>query len=87
MENVRLHDLRHSAATRLLAAGVPVRTVSGRLGRANAATPLGVYARFVNESDWDATATLGALVSKRWGPTPSNTRSGRTSGRANSGAV
>lgn len=27
--HVRLHDLRHFAATRLLAAGVPVRTVSG----------------------------------------------------------
>jgi len=59
---VRLHDLRHFAATRLLAAGVPVRTVSGRLGHANAATTLGVYAHFVEESDRDAAATLGALV-------------------------
>jgi len=33
---VRLHDLRHAHATQLLAAGVPVRTVSGRLGHANA---------------------------------------------------
>ena len=33
-----LHDLRHLHATQLLAAGVPVRTVSGRLGHANAAT-------------------------------------------------
>lgn len=29
---VRLHDLRHDAATRLLAAGIDVRTVAGRLG-------------------------------------------------------
>ncbi len=40
---VRLHDLRHFAATRLLAAGVPVNTVAGRLGHANAATTLNVY--------------------------------------------
>jgi len=51
MDGLRLHDLRHFAATRLLAAGVPVRTVSGRLGHANAATTLGVYAHFLAESD------------------------------------
>jgi integrase len=54
--------LRHFAATRLLAAGVPVRTVSGRLGHANAATTLGVYAHFLEESDRDAAQTLGALL-------------------------
>jgi integrase len=65
LDGVRLHDLRHFAATRLLAAGVPVRTVSGRLGHANAATTLGVYAHFVEESDRDAAATLGALLKAR----------------------
>ena len=30
LDGVRLHDLRHVHATQLLAAGVPVRTVSGR---------------------------------------------------------
>jgi integrase len=39
-DSVRLHDLRHFTATRLLSEGVPVRTVSGRLGHANAATTL-----------------------------------------------
>ena len=42
LKGVRLHDLRHLHATQLLAAGVPVRTVSGRLGHANAATTLNV---------------------------------------------
>jgi len=41
--NMRLHDLRHFAATRLIAEGVPVRTVSGRLGHANPSTTLSVY--------------------------------------------
>jgi integrase len=62
LPSVRLHDLRHFAATRLLAAGVPVRTVSGRLGHANASTTLGVYAHFVEESDREAAAKLGALL-------------------------
>lgn len=65
LDGVRLHDLRHFAATRLLAAGVPVRTVSGRLGHANAATTLGVYAHFVEESDRDAAEKLGALLDER----------------------
>src|SRR5690606_16923615 len=42
LAGVRFHDLRHLHATQLLAAGVPVRTVSGRLGHANAATTLNV---------------------------------------------
>jgi integrase len=62
LTGVRLHDLRHFAATRLLAAGVPVRTVSGRLGHANAATTLGVYAHFVEESDREAADALGAVL-------------------------
>jgi len=62
MRQMRLHDFRHFAATRLLAAGVPVRTVSGRLGHANAATTLGVYAHFIEASDRDAANKLGALV-------------------------
>jgi len=70
LTSVRLHDLRHFAATRLLATGVPVRTVSGRLGHANAATTLGVYAHFVEESDREAAATLGALIAIPVTPPP-----------------
>ena len=62
LDTVRLHDLRHFAATRMLAAGVSVRTVSGRLGHANAATTLGVYAHFVEEADREAAEKLGALL-------------------------
>jgi integrase len=59
---VRFHDLRHFAATRLLSAGVDVRTVSGRLGHANAATTLGVYAHFLESSDQAAAVILGDLL-------------------------
>jgi integrase len=59
---VRFHDLRHFAATRLLSAGVDVRTVSGRLGHANAATTLGVYAHFLESSDQAAALILGDLL-------------------------
>ena len=60
----RLHDLRHFTATSLLAAGVPIRTVSGRLGHANAATTLGVYAHFLETSDQAAAAVMGQALAR-----------------------
>jgi integrase len=63
-EEIRLHDLRHFAATRLIAAGVPVRTVSGRLGHANPSTTLSVYSHFVEASDQEAANVMGLLVTK-----------------------
>jgi integrase len=62
-DNVRLHDLRHFTATRLMAAGVPVRTVSGRLGHANPSTTLSVYSHFVEASDQVAAVVMGDLLS------------------------
>ncbi|MEO8695417.1 MAG: site-specific integrase, partial [Acidimicrobiales bacterium] len=54
LEDVRLHDLRHFVATRMLADGVAVPTVSGCLGHASSATTLNVYAHFLAASDRDA---------------------------------
>ena len=51
LEHVRLHDLRHLHASRLLALGIDVRTVAGRPGHANAATTLKVYAHFQKVAD------------------------------------
>jgi integrase len=62
INGVRLHDLRHFSASRLLGAGVPVKTVSGRLGHANAATTLNVYAHFLENSDVEAAKVLGGLL-------------------------
>ena len=58
---VRLHDLRHYVATRLLTAGGDVRTVAGRLGHRNPSTTLNVYAHFVPESDQEAADALGQI--------------------------
>ena len=48
---VRFHDLRHFSATRLIAAGVDVRTVAGRLGHANPSTTLRVYSHTLEQRD------------------------------------
>jgi len=55
----RLHDLRHYAATQLIAAGVDVRTVSGRIGHAGGgATTLRVYTHFQAAADRRAAELL-----------------------------
>ena len=59
LPGVRLHDLRHFVATSMLAAGVPVSTVSGRLGHANSATTLNVYSHSLAASDRQAAVALG----------------------------
>lgn len=59
---VRLHDLRHFAATQLLDAGVPVKTVSGRLGHARPATTLNVYAHFIPSTAGVAAELMGKLL-------------------------
>ncbi len=64
---VRLHDLRHFTATQMLASGVPVKTVAGRLGHANAATTLNVYAHVLESSDAEAAHLLGDLLKDHGG--------------------
>jgi integrase len=43
LPTIRLHDLRHTHATLLLAAGVPVKVVSERLGHSTPAFTMTVY--------------------------------------------
>ncbi len=62
IDGVRLHDLRHFTATQMLASGVPVKTVAGRLGHANAATTLNVYAHALESSDAEAARLLGNIL-------------------------
>lgn len=69
LRSVRFHDLRHFAASQLLAAGVDVRTVAGRLGHSNPAVTLEVYGHFMPAADRNAAAALGDIVSSATLPT------------------
>ncbi len=60
--DLTLHDLRHFAATTMIAGGIDVRTVAGRLGHADPAVTLKVYASFVQARDRQAADLLGGLV-------------------------
>lgn len=59
----RLHDLRHFMATEMLAAGVPIVTVSQRLSHARVFTTLNVYAHSVPGGDGRAAETLAGILS------------------------
>ncbi len=59
--NVRLHDLRHFVATRMLSDGVPVATVSKRLGHARTSTTLDRYTHWMPQQDQDAADRLDGL--------------------------
>lgn len=59
---IRLHDLRHSHATLLLAAGVPIKVVSERLGHATIALTLDTYAHVLPAMDREAAERFGELL-------------------------
>jgi integrase len=59
---IRLHDLRHTSATLLLLAGVPVHVVAARLGHSDPAITLRTYSHLLPTSGKDAAARLGAAL-------------------------
>ena len=61
----RLHDLRHWSATVAIGQGHDVRTVAGRLGHANPAMTLRVYAHAFAAADHSVAAGLGDLLKER----------------------
>ncbi|GAA4893789.1 hypothetical protein GCM10023203_54990 [Actinomycetospora straminea] len=63
LRSTRLHSLRHYSATELVAAGVDIRTVAGRLGHGSGgATTLKVYAAWVDEADRRAATTMATVL-------------------------
>lgn len=58
----RLHDLRHSAATFLIAMGVKVKRVQQTMGHATPTTTLNTYAHLLDGDDEDALERLQRLL-------------------------
>jgi len=59
---IRLHDLRHTHGTLLIAAGVPVKTVSERLGHATPTFTIDTYQHVLPGMQADAARTFEQLV-------------------------
>ncbi|HEY2765663.1 MAG TPA: tyrosine-type recombinase/integrase [Pseudonocardiaceae bacterium] len=60
------HKLRHYSATELIAAGVDIRTVAGRLGHGGGGTTtLRAYTAWVSEADQRAAKNIGGRMPER----------------------
>ena len=65
LDHVRLHDLRHFVATVLGDGGLPIATISGRLGHRDTATTLNIYTHALPATDQQAAVYLGGLLANR----------------------
>jgi len=61
---IPFHGLRHTSATLLIASKQDVRTVSSRLGHAQASTTINIYAHALEETDRKAAAALEGILVK-----------------------
>ncbi len=59
---IRLHDLRHTHATLLLKAGVPIKVVSERLGHATPGFTMATYQHVLPGMQAEAARTFGELL-------------------------
>ncbi|GGJ59571.1 tyrosine-type recombinase/integrase [Deinococcus roseus] len=59
---IRLHDLRHTAASLLVRQGVPIKVVAERLGHQDASMTLRVYTHVYEEQRKEAALTLNDLL-------------------------
>jgi integrase len=63
LPRVRFHDLRHTQASLLIAAGVPIKVVTGRLGHAHPAFTMHTYQHLLPGMGAAAAEQFAALVS------------------------
>ena len=65
LPDIRLHDMRHTAATMLINAGLNVRAVASRLGHANPNVTLTVYSHALKSADRQAADIMENLIAKK----------------------
>jgi integrase len=62
LPDIRFHDLRHTAASLMLNAGIPVIVVSRRLGHARASITLEIYGHLIPSMQMEAAEKIDDLV-------------------------
>lgn len=68
LPRIRLHELRHTSASLALAAGVPPRVVSERLGHSTIAITQNIYTHIFDELSRDAADKIANLIPRRGRP-------------------
>lgn len=74
LPRIRFHDVRHTHASLLLKAGVPIKVVSECLGHATASFTLDVYGWVMPGMQAEAAAVFSRLVSDAVGDDPQQER-------------
>lgn len=64
VRRIRIHDLRHTHASLLLQAGVPVKVVSERLGHARVSITLDIYAHVLPDMQDHAVEAFSSIIGK-----------------------
>ena len=64
LPDIHFHNLRHTAATLLIAEGVDIATVSKRLGHADRTTTLNIYTHAIKSADEAAAAKLQSMFNR-----------------------
>ena len=62
LPQIRFQDLRHTNATMMLKAGVPLKIMSQRLGHSNIQTTANVYSHVLEEMDRDVADTVERVI-------------------------
>jgi integrase len=60
--DVSFHSLRHTHASMLIAARVPITEIAKRLGHASPATTLSIYAHMFEQDDSNSAAAINAAL-------------------------
>ena len=76
--NIRFHDLRHTAASLLLATGMPLLEVSRQLGHSRASTTLDVYGHLVPGKRSNAVEKIDQLLSETTAELPQSLENNAT---------
>ena len=80
---IRLHDLRHTHGTLLIAAGVPVKVVSERLGHATPTFTIETYQHVLPDMQADAARVFEQLIVPGVLPGTKSAEEGREKRRRN----
>jgi integrase len=62
VKRITVHGLRHTAATLMLNAGIPVHVVAARLGHSNVNITWQTYTHVLKDAHQDAAAILGKVL-------------------------
>ena len=65
MEKIRLHDLRHSCASLLLANGISMKEIQEWLGHSNYSTTANIYAHLDSSSKQNSANVISNVFNKK----------------------